>query len=111
MRNSVTTLHQQACVGPFLGKLVEVTWEDKHHNLEHLFPHPVLEILLLSTMSCGVEYPFGHSVSCVPHPVSHLPSLLAVGAECGKEKALMLRQPCWTVGEALGCYQCWFSQN
>lgn len=36
IRNSVTTLHQQEGVGPFLGKLINVTWEDKHHNLEHL---------------------------------------------------------------------------
>lgn len=36
IRNSVSTLHQQAGVGPFLGKLMNVTWEDKHHNLEHL---------------------------------------------------------------------------
>lgn len=36
IRNSVTTVHQQARVGPVLGKLINVTWEDKHHNLEHL---------------------------------------------------------------------------
>lgn len=39
------------------------------------------------------------------------PQLLTVGAECGKEKALVLCQPCWAVGRALGCYQGWFIHN
>lgn len=36
IRNSVSTFHQQAGVGPSLGKLINVTWEDKHRKLEHL---------------------------------------------------------------------------
>lgn len=68
---------------------------------------------MLSTVSCGVcgisLWPL--RVCSVSSPSLSPPQLLTVGAECGKEKALVLCQPCWAVGRALGCYQGWFIHN
>lgn len=42
-------------------------------------------------------------------------SLISPAPHCGgrvwERKALVLCQPCWAVGRALGCYQGWFIHN
>ena len=95
--------------------LIAVTLEDKHrHSKCPPLPSSSPSILLLSIMSHGMEYPFGHLASAVPvvSPPSFLctPSLLAGGVGWEGEKALTLCKHCAEVTVASLYYQHCFQQ-
>lgn len=78
-----------------------------------LAPRSFSQLLLLSRISCGVEYPFGQRGAAVPAvspPVFlHTPSPLTRVAEWEKEESAMLCKHCSAIGKTLLWYQHWFS--
>jgi len=74
-----------------------VTWEDECHHSKCVSP-PFLQLLLLSTMPHGMEYPFCHlgsGVVAVSPPNSlGTPSPLAAGVGQEAEEALTLYKHC-----------------
>jgi len=84
-----------------------------HHQLTDAQPvpprqHPLPKsprVSLLTTSSYAREYPLGQlSWLCPSQPLVH-PSLPAVGAERGTEKALMLCKQCSASAKTSLCYQ------
>ena len=86
---------------------VMVAWEDKHHNPKCALPPLFPELLLLSMMLHGIQYPFGQFGSAVsavsPRILLHTPSLLAFGWR-GREITLTLCEHCSAIAETLVCY-------